>query len=384
MQPLPPLYPITSVLGEEPPGRQVLRFGEAGYPLVQFRGKPLQPDEQWRQLRGCLEHARENGGWPLVVVNDRADLAVLAAGEGLAPWGLHLGQEDLPASQARSLPGLAGLHIGASTHSPAEWSRLDPACDHAGAGPYRATRTKPDHASPIGAEGLGQACRALRAAGVAPIAIGGLRPEDAAECFRVGAECLAMSSSLHLDDDPRERLWEAQLERWRVRPPFVRGQGILLAGSSGAGKSTLARALADRLRLPWVDLDDRIVQSSSMSIPELFAQGGEGAFREREAATLADCLAQPSVVALGGGAWETGSVRRMAADSGFAVLWLAERPGLCWERVGGDPDRPLADARSAFMARHRTRLQRWSALPCALPLGRSPAAMAGALAAALD
>lgn len=384
MLPLPPLYPITSALGMESLSVQVTRYGAAGFPLVQFRGKPLDPEPQWRELRTSLECARDNGGWPLVVVNDRADLAVLAAQAGLAPWGLHLGQDDLPAAEALRLPGLADLHVGASTHNGSEWSSPDPRCDYAGAGPFRGTATKPDHAPPIGAEGLARACAALRARSIAPIAIGGLGLEDAPACFRAGAESLAMSGTLQQAADPAGLLWTAQLERWRVRPPFARGQGILLAGSSGAGKSALASALAARLGLACVDLDDRISRRNGRSIPDLFAEGGEGFFRELEARELAGCLAQPAVVALGGGAWETGEVRRLAADSGFAVLWLAERPDLCWERAGGDPGRPLAVSRSDFMARHRQRIQRWSALPCVLPLARTPAALAEALAAALD
>lgn len=384
MLPLPPLYPITSAHGPAPLAEQVARFGDAGFPLVQFRGKPLDAEAQWRELRTCLERARDNGGWPLVVVNDRADLAVLAAREGLAPWGLHLGQDDLPPAEALRLPGLAGLHVGTSTHADSEWSRPDPACDHAGAGPFRGTATKPDHAPPIGAEGLARACAALRAAGAAPVAIGGLRPEDARTCFQAGAESLAMSSALLGAADPAGLLWSAQAERWRVRPPFGRGQGILLAGGSGAGKSTLAVALAARLGLPGIDLDERIALCSGCSIPELFARGGEAEFRKRESGELAGCLGRPAVVALGGGAWETEAVRRLAAGSGFAVLWLAERPQRSWERAGGDPGRPLAVSRPEFMARHRRRIQRWSALPCVLPLGRTPLALAEALTAALD
>lgn len=384
MLPLPPVYPITSASRSETLAAQVLRFGAEGFPLVQFRGKPLDPAVQWDELRACLRDAHDNGGWPLVVVNDRADLAVLAVCEGLSPWGLHLGQEDLPPAEAKRLPGLADLHIGTSTHSDGEWSILDPACDHAGAGPFRATASKPDHAPPIGEAGLERACAALRAQGVAPIAIGGLRFEDAPVCFRAGAECLAMTAALDGSEDLADALWNAQLERWRQRPPFARGQGVVLAGSSGAGKSTLAAALAERLDLPAMDLDARIARRTGKAIADIFAQEGEGAFREFEAQELEACLRFPAIVAVGGGAWETEAVRRMAESSGFAILWLAETPQKCWERAGGDPSRPLATTRSAFMARHRQRIRRWSGLPCVLPLGRSAAALAEALEPALD
>jgi thiamine-phosphate diphosphorylase len=384
MLPLPPLYPITSALRPESLSTQVERFGEAGFPLVQFRGKPLDAKAQWVELRNCLRHAAENGGWPLVVVNDRADLAVLAAREGLVPWGLHLGQDDLPPFEARRLPGLEGLHIGTSTHCREEWAELDESCDHAGVGPFRSTTTKPDHAAPIGVEGLRQACIALRARGIAPAAIGGLRVEDAKACFGAGAESLAMAGALDECSSAAESLWLAQVERWQQRPAFAPGQGLLLTGSSGAGKSTLAVELSRRLGLPAIDLDEQIARRAGRSIPEIFEHAGETAFRQLEAQELATHLGSPAVVALGGGAWETESLRRQAGQSGFAILWLAETPARCWARAGGDPSRPLAVAPELFLGRHRQRIGRWSELPCVLPLGRTAAALAEALVRALD
>ena len=104
---LPPLYPITDATRPESLSAQIRRLGEAGFPLVQFRGKPLDAPAQWEELRKALLEAAANGGWPMICVNDRADLVILAAREGLAPWGLHLGQEDLPAGEARNQIGRA-------------------------------------------------------------------------------------------------------------------------------------------------------------------------------------------------------------------------------------------------------------------------------------
>jgi len=151
---LPPIYAITDARRDEPLAAQVERLGRAGFPLVQFRGKPLDAKRQWLELRSALVTAASQGGWPAICLNDRADLAVLAASEGLALWGLHLGQSDLPPGEALRLPGLERLHLGTSTRSPGEWGAPDPACDHAGVGPVRATGTKPDHAEPLGLEGL--------------------------------------------------------------------------------------------------------------------------------------------------------------------------------------------------------------------------------------
>jgi len=376
---LPPLYPITDATRPESLSAQIRRFGDAGFPLVQFRGKPLDPLAQWTELKLALQASADNGGWPLICVNDRADLALLAAREGLAPWGLHLGQEDLPASEAVRLPGLAGCHFGASTHEASEWDTVDPACDHAGVGPFRGTATKPDHAAPIGLAGLRAGCAALRAQGIAPVAIGGLTLADAPACFAAGAEALAIVGEMHRMEDPASFGWEIQRLRWRARPPFGRNQGIVVLGGSGAGKTTFGRDLAWHLRLPFQDLDAIIEHQTGRSISAIFAASGEGAFRALEAGLLPGLLSTTAVVALGGGAWETEANRAAVWNSGFAPLWLAETPARAWERVGRDPHRPLAQSREAFLARWRSRIPAWSLAPMAIPFGHSSRELAAAL-----
>lgn len=379
MLPLPPVYPITDATLPEPLSDQIRRLGEAGFPLVQFRGKPLDTQAQWVELRKALAEASATGGWPFICVNDRADLAMLAAREGLAPWGLHLGQGDLPAGEARRLPGLAACHLGASTHGPAEWGAVDPACDHAGVGPFRGTATKADHAAPIGPAGLAAGCAALRDRGLAPVAIGGLEPEDAEACFRAGAESLAMVGAVHRAGNPAELGWAVQKARWRVRPPFRAGQGLVLVGGSGAGKSTLGRELASRMGLPSLDLDAAVVARTGSSIAALFAERGEPAFRALEQDTLERLLVRPAVVALGGGAWNLPAVRDSVASAGFQPLWLAETPVRAWSRAGKDPARPLAQDRAAFMARWADRTPAWALAPVILPFGHSSREVADAL-----
>jgi thiamine-phosphate pyrophosphorylase len=379
MRPLPPLYPLTEAAPAEGLAAQIARHGGAGFPLVQFRAKGLDAGAQWEALRAALLVSRANGGWPLICINDRADLAVMAAAEGLRPWGLHLGQEDLPHAEAARLPGLDGARLGASTHRAEEWAALDAVVDHAGVGPFRATGTKLDHAAPIGLEGLAAGCAALREKGIAPIAIGGLKVEDAEACFRAGAESLAMVGELSRAPDPAALGWAVQAARLRARP-FDFSRGVVLAGCSGAGKSSLGAKLAARAGLPFHDLDQVVAKAEGQSIAQLFAGWGEAAFRALEARHLPPLLASPAVVSLGGGAWELEAVRASAAASGFLALWLAEPPDQCWARVAADPARPLAHDREAFMDRHRTRLPRWSGLPSVSSFGRGTAELAKAMA----
>ena len=381
---LPSLYPITDANQELSLSEQVLRFADAGFPLVQFRGKPMSVSDQWRELRKALIQSRENGGWPLIVVNDRADLAVLAAYESLRPWGLHLGQTDLPASEAFRLPGLEGIHFGASTHNPNEWSSVDSVCDHAGVGPVRATPTKRDHEETIDFGGLSKGCSILRSKGVAPVAIGGLTMDDALPCFKAGAESLAMTKALSpsvlssCESQLTEYLWTTQKIKYAEKPILSKGRGVVIVGGSGAGKTTLADCLAWRMGLKAIDLDSQISVKVGRSIAEIF-NDGEAIFRNLEAERLPECVEQSAVLALGAGAWQQEAIRQFVVKSKWDVLWLAEDPRIAWERVKMDANRPLAKDRAEFMQRWRSRMDEWSVLPSLLPLGRPPEELAQAL-----
>lgn len=376
---LPALYPITDATRPEPLADQVRRLGEAGFPLVQFRGKPLSVAAQYDQLKRALQEAAANGGWPKIILNDRPDLALVLASEGLPVWGLHLGQGDLPHALAATLPGLEGLRFGASTHGPREWQAMAAPVDHAGVGPFRATGTKADHEAPIGLEGLRAGCAALRAKGIAPIAIGGLRPEDAEACFAAGAESLAMVGAVHTAPDSADLGWAVQAARWKARPPVRPGQGLVLVGASGAGKSTLGRLLAPKLGLPFHDLDAVVEAKAGKPIAQLFADSGEEVFRALERQALPELLTSPAVIALGGGAWQQPEIRAAVMRAGFKALWLAEPPKRVWARVAQDPARPLAQDETAFMARCRERSEVWMACDLVTGFGRNPAVLADAL-----
>jgi shikimate kinase len=257
---------------------------------------------------------------------------------------------------------------------------VDPACDHAGVGPIRATPSKTDHAAPVGLEGLRAGAAALRARGIAPVAIGGLTLADAGACFEAGAESLSMIGEIQRSEEPRELLWQVQAQRWAARPILSRGRGVAIIGGSGAGKSSLAGALAQALGLPARDVDWTI----GVDIRAIFREQGEAAFRTLEAASVAHCVEEPCVVALGGGAWETAATRDRIREAGFSVLWLAEIPEVAWARVGGDPDRPLASERDGFMARYARRSIAWQEAPMVLPLGRTAQELAEALVKKLN
>ena len=79
-------------------------------------------------------------------------------------------------------------------------------------------------------------------------------------------------------------------------------QRIVLIGYMGAGKTTIGRVLARTLGLEFFDLDWYIEARYRMKIPQIFAERGEGGFREMEHAMLHEvCEMEDVVIACGGG-----------------------------------------------------------------------------------
>lgn len=116
---------------------------------------------------------------------------------------------------------------------------------------------------------------------------------------------------------------------------------VVLVGPMGSGKSTVGHALAQRLGLPFVDLDARIADAAGCDIPAIFASEGEAGFRRREADALAAALAtNTAVIATGGGAVLAEANRQAMRDAGD-VIYLQVDPAVQLQRLAGDTGRPL-------------------------------------------
>ena len=111
------------------------------------------------------------------VVNDDVNAAV-----ALGANGVHLGQDDVGAAQARA----RGLLLGRSVTTLEEALAAD--ADYLGAGPVWETPSKTDAAAPIGLAGLRAICAAVR---VPVVAIGGIDPSNAGDCIAAGAAGVA-------------------------------------------------------------------------------------------------------------------------------------------------------------------------------------------------
>lgn len=114
----------------------------------------------------------------------------------------------------------------------------------------------------------------------------------------------------------------------------------LLVGAPGAGKTTVGKALAHRLGVAFRDTDDDIVALAGKSIPDIFVEDGEEAFRALETSALASALAGfDGVLSLGGGVVMREENRRLLA--GQTVVWLEVTLADAVQRVGLGTTRPL-------------------------------------------
>lgn len=122
---------------------------------------------------------------------------------------------------------------------------------------------------------------------------------------------------------------------------------LILVGFSCSGKTTLGRNLARRLRLRFVDTDRFIEDMTGRTIPDIFREDGEPAFRAIEREAIARiCADSNQVVSTGGGAFVDTANRARLRD-GNLVIHLQVRPETVVERLrnsrSGRP-RPLLDA----------------------------------------
>ena len=122
---------------------------------------------------------------------------------------------------------------------------------------------------------------------------------------------------------------------------------ITLTGFMGSGKTTVGRILADFLGCPFMDLDDLIVKKAGKSIPDIFAQDGEAAFRQLESRILrqqVEKYAESTIVlALGGGAVLAPASASLLHEKTVCIYLRATLETLLQRLEGETASRPLAD-----------------------------------------
>ena len=177
----------------------------AGVTLLQYRDKDAKPQTVLRNAAVIRESfARSEAA---LILNDRADLAMLAGWDGV-----HVGQEDLSPEDAKTVLRSGGFGggpthrerqgrdawgtgiVGVSTHTEAQVIAADTGtADYVAIGPVFSTGTKLDAAAIVGLEGVWRA-RALTRKPL--VAIGGITRENARSVIEAGADSVAVISGL--------------------------------------------------------------------------------------------------------------------------------------------------------------------------------------------
>jgi thiamine-phosphate pyrophosphorylase len=163
-----------------------------GANCLQLREKELVSGELLKRAAQLAELCRKHSA--LCIINDRADIAMLARADGV-----HIGQSDLPARYVRQLVGNLMI-VGVSTHHPdqAKQAVLHGA-DYLGVGPVFPSETKPRDILP----GLDYARHAAKHVRIPTVAIAGITAQNVDEVISTGVKAVAVSSAVISADDPK-------------------------------------------------------------------------------------------------------------------------------------------------------------------------------------
>jgi XRE family aerobic/anaerobic benzoate catabolism transcriptional regulator len=134
------------------------------------------------------------------------------------------------------------------------------------------------------------------------------------------------------------------------RAPDASGKPIALLGVRGAGKSTIGAALAKRLAMPFVELDQRIEEAAGLPLGEVFALHGEAYYRRIEREVLQQLLADRAPLVLAtGGSIVNDPTNYALLRARCHTIWLRAPAEDHWNRVVAQGDqRPMAENPHAF------------------------------------
>jgi len=162
-----------------------------GCTLLQYRNKSGNARVMLEQARELRRHSRARVPAPHVpklIMNDRADLCLIAEFDGV-----HVGQDDLLPESVRAIVG-AGRWLGVSTHNPEQIQEADQtSADYLAIGPVFSTSGKDRPDPKVGLEGVRRARQLTRKP---LVAIGGITRGNAASVIEAGADSVAVISDL--------------------------------------------------------------------------------------------------------------------------------------------------------------------------------------------
>ncbi len=198
----PSLYLVVNPLqcANADPLQTALEAVDGGVTAVQLRNKPAMGARHFEALVDAAVSKLKAQDIP-VIVNDDVELARRCAAQGV-----HLGQSDLPAPQARQMLGEAAL-IGITVRSAQDVHRTSiDDVDYVSVGGVFATRSKSDAGSPIGTGMLGELVALIRSrnSNVPVIAISGINSANIEQVLATGISGIAAVSAICQAASPKD------------------------------------------------------------------------------------------------------------------------------------------------------------------------------------
>ena len=122
---------------------------------------------------------------------------------------------------------------------------------------------------------------------------------------------------------------------------------IFLTGYMGCGKSTIGRKVAALMGMNFIDLDKYIEERNFKSVPDIFAQEGEKAFREKERLALHEVAQfEDIVIGTGGGAPCFFDNMQQMNEAGITIYLAPDNEILAYRLLKSKTERPLIAGKS--------------------------------------
>mgnify|MGYP001245173072 CR=1 FL=1 len=137
-------------------------------------------------------------------------------------------------------------------------------------------------------------------------------------------------------------------------------KNLVFLGMMGSGKSSIGNLVSKKLKLPFVDIDNLIVENTGMSVSEIFDKKGENYFRNlEEKITLKSLKKINNIVSLGGGGFINTKIRKEILTNHFS-FWLDWDETILIKRIKDSKKRPLAfkstDQEIRVMIKNRSKI----------------------------
>ena len=119
-------------------------------------------------------------------------------------------------------------------------------------------------------------------------------------------------------------------------------KNIVLVGMMGSGKSSIGKILSKKLKLEFIDIDNKIEENENKTIKEIFKEKSETYFRKIEE-DLSICYLglQNKIISLGGGGYINPNIRKKCLEN-CITIWLNWNHNTLIKRIKNSKKRPLA------------------------------------------